>query len=174
MQHATHVLLWCVSGTLRESREHDFVPIALSPDPLSIDSLECRPSERTLLALLDVEARIVVGDEEPLVVVDFRIARLRTMPRIAFGIDRHHVANSRLRCRVEVDAANERYGSGPLVEFNHVVAHILRQVLPSFRNRIAESIFVISMNVNGTADFFTDRGSFQTRVSDTTARKGSS
>lgn len=83
------------------------------------------------------------------------------MPRIAFGIDRHDVANSRLRCRVEVDALNERDGSSPLVQFNHVIVHVLRQMLLSFLHRIAESVFVISMNVNGTADFFTDAESFR-------------
>ena len=56
---------------------------------------------------------------------------------------------------------NEGYGSGPLIQLNYVIVHTLRQVLLSFRDRIAESVFVIPMNVNSTADFFPDAESFR-------------
>ncbi len=60
-----------------------------------------------LTVLPHVKARVVVGNEQPLVMVDFRIARLRSAPYGPFRVHRHNVSHGRFGRRVEIVALHE-------------------------------------------------------------------
>src|SRR5688500_18398254 len=60
----------------RKLRQDLAAPVATLADARAVHSGEAQPRKRAVLALRDVEALVVVGDEQPLVVVDLRVGGL--------------------------------------------------------------------------------------------------
>ena len=84
-----------------------FVPKAPLPNPGFTDVIKCEPVCRMPLALLDIKAKVVIGHEEPFVVVDLGIGSLGPSPSGAVGPDGDDVSDSGFISRVEVQAGDE-------------------------------------------------------------------
>ena len=136
------------------------LPVAAAGDFSAVDAGEAGPGAGALLALLDVEALVVIGDEEPFVMVDFGIGRGPSAAGGAVGADDEDFAHRGFVGGVEVGRGNEGDEAGGGDVLDDVVVEVRGDVLAGFGNGGAEEVLVGAMDVDGATDLFADAEAF--------------
>jgi hypothetical protein len=94
-------------------------------------------------------------------VVDIRIRWHRSTLDGTIGIHDDDTLDYRLLFAIEARTIDERNSIVSLVEFYNVVLEMLRKVPLGPFDRLPESLFVVTMKINGIADLFPNPETFR-------------
>lgn len=144
------------AATVVQSRHDLRLPIAPPADPRLVDVRQGEPGGGAELALLDIETGVIVVHEQPLVMINRRIAGNRPPLQRAVRSHGHRAGDARLRLDVKLRALNELDGVGPQVDLHDVVGPVRQEPAFGPDHGRAKPVLVSAMHVNRTADLLVD------------------